>query len=218
MLKRMWIFSILSFLFVIPSICDALVYNYIGTGTIVDLNGVERIVYAQMDISSELRDWTTDEIYEITPGELLPNAQIYYKIYGSVFGIEGLGEVVGTGGYIYGESVPEYNCLCFFDWDFFGGDPGYIGGQYVGQNHADGTPWIYSDPTLPEYGRLAPRLNLAGDFIYLPDFFDSIDPFQTFNLTIERSANPVPEPATVFLLGIGLVGAGLAGLKNKFKK
>ena len=86
----------------------------------------------------------------------------------------------------------------------------------MGQSHTDGTPWNYSDPTLPEYGLLAPRLNLAGDFVYLPDFFDSIDLLQTFNLIMERSANPVPEPATVFL-GIGLVGAGLAGLRNKFK-
>jgi hypothetical protein len=105
---------------------------------------------------------------------------------------------------IYWGSMDTYNWINFFDG---GTSVGTISGAQVADSNANG------DWTNPGTNRYVNITGLTFDSFVLNS---SQRAFEVDNIAV--AAAPVPEPATILLIGTGLFGIGLAGRRKKFKK
>ena len=105
---------------------------------------------------------------------------------------------------IYWGSMDIYNWIDFFDGGAF---VGTVSGAQVADSNANGD---WTDPGTNRYVNI---IGLTFDSFVLNSTQRA---FEVDNIAV--AAAPVPEPATILLIGTGLFGIGLAGRRKKFQK
>jgi hypothetical protein len=115
----------------------------------------------------------------------------------------GGGEYYNYFGLFWG-SIDTYNSLTFYK----NGDKV---AQYTGTDIAT--------PNAANGNQSAPYTNMYVNFFYLPDFnsfkmSSSQFAFEADNIAVGRNIAPIPEPATMLMLGLGLLGVGVVSRKK----
>ncbi len=77
------------------------------------------------------------------------------------------------------------------------------------------TGWVTSTQYFDLSGLNLDRISLVFFFLDSPGLFGSYDVSSAFLDDVSVKANPVPEPSTILLLGLGLIGLSLFGRKRE---
>ncbi len=191
-----------------PAFVTATPIGYTASGSVDDAQGLLLPISGEMTIDNQLRGWTTGQ-----PTQLQGSGQYFYDMPGYSLTI-GPYSFSGPRGELYMEFLQTdspADDLDFGDFMWFleDGDENSQwdswGGEVFTFCNADGSPQL-----LPsQYGSLADIIRLEG-LAYLPNYPDPIfgDFPSGFNLLLVRKNDsaPVPEPATMTLLGASALG------------
>ncbi|WP_319526052.1 PEP-CTERM sorting domain-containing protein [uncultured Desulfosarcina sp.] len=179
-----------------------LVFGVVGSVSAIEYQDIDTTVVTFQEGRNGLISytWTFDllndtlAVGDIGENDIINTANIYWSVSGddsSDYGWGSISEYVD----IWINGIKMTN-----NWDMDNG----LGWHYTDLNLADGTSG-----------------GLIVEFI-LSDYFDTSwrynEDINVFNVTLAGDYTPVPEPATMLLLGTGLVGLAMGSRKKFFKK
>lgn len=193
--------------FALPA--HALRYQYSGSGTMEDGDGVERLITISVDISNLLRTRNYDSGDPIDSDEILQEDMSGHQCLISFFNFNlnvqdsGGYSSNGLSGYAQGEYLGGYAGA--FDDIVLGGLDFGNQGRIQFSNGSGG----YQQAIMPfadDFGILTAGLKMDG--FLNGNFYPDIS-FQLY-----RGENPIPEPATLLLIATGMTGLSIIRRKR----
>jgi hypothetical protein len=199
-----------------PLAAHALMWNYSGASQVTNaVDGSSTDAQITVTMSDQIVGWETGTVFDPSAGDVLPDNQYYYYPVTSwqmnfAGGPTYQGAGGGLTGFSYESSTPGKYDLLFDSLDLNGNtSSAYFNTHDPLMLNTDQSVWDYKTANSAQYAQLGPVLKFAAFSLDSSDGLGGAYNFANFDFSLTRSAtpvNPVPEPLTIVLMGIGVAG------------